>query len=159
MKNLLAYFYLVIDVHKMVGIPIFVSSYFHITQNSLFFRKKSGRRILPFNLHSVALTTTRKSHYQLSCLHENPSNASKVLWLPTSNYKLQPTNFGVNQSENQCAALILPGGHWISIFLLLASFNSLSPELSVLFNTYVYTIRGISAFYCKLILPSKRCLF
>lgn len=95
-------------------------SYLHIilfsyTQSSLFFRKKMSRSMLPFNLQSAALTSTRKSHCQLSCLHENPSNASKVLWLPISNYKLQNTNFGVNQSENQCAVLILTGGHWISI--------------------------------------------
>lgn len=75
------------------------------------FRKKTGRSVLPFKLQSAALTLTRKSHYQLSCLHENPSDASKVLWLPPSNYKLLNTNFGVNQSENQCAALILTRGH------------------------------------------------
>lgn len=83
---------------------------FMYTQSNLFFRKKTGRSILPFNLQSAALTSTRKSHYQLSCLHENPSNAPKVLWLPTSNYKLQNTNFDVNQSENRCAALTLTGG-------------------------------------------------
>ena len=101
---------------------------------------------------STLLLSQRKSPYQLSYLHENTSNASKVLWLPTSNYKLQNTNFGVSQSENQCAALMLTGGHWISISLSASSLVQFPvPELCILFNIYIYTMYIV---FCFLLLSN-----
>lgn len=115
---------------------------FSYTQSNPFFRKEPDKSILPFSLLYAALTSTRKSHYQLSCLHENTSNGSKVLWLHTPNYKLQNTNFGVNQSENQCAALMLTVGHWISISLSDSSIVQFpAPKLSILFNIYIYAMK------------------
>lgn len=111
LKNLLECLCLVIYVYEVIGIPMCVSSYLHIHKAICSLERKCVGVYYPSPSNLLLLTSTRKSHYQLSCLHENPSNASKVLRLPISNYKLQNTNFGVNQSENQCVALILTGGH------------------------------------------------
>lgn len=119
---------------------------FSHTQSKLFYRQRLDRSIPPFSLESAALTSIRKSIslHQLSCLHKNTSNACQVLWLPIPNCKLQNTNLGVNQSKNQCAALILTGGHWISISLSAFSLVQFPvPKLPVLFNIYVYTMKFI----------------
>lgn len=66
---------LIINADKMIDISHTLS----YTQSNVFLRQQECGEYITFPPVSTAATARDKSHYQLRCLSENPSNDSKVL--------------------------------------------------------------------------------